>query len=140
MKKTNLVLYCILCSIQVLPSGNREYFNLSFSAIAVVIFISIFHFIILYSEITFTTFLFKNSFLSLQNSFVRNKNYLLANLNLWTFHIRESPFQYLNKRCLRGSKNPHKMSLKMYLVNRSAPFSVTFLVVISKETGCFQSE
>ena len=33
-----------------------------------------------------------------------------------------------NKRCLRGSKNPKKMSLKRYLMSRSAPFSETFLV------------
>ena len=40
-----------------------------------------------------------------------------------------------NKRFLRGSKNPSRMSLKMYLMNRPAPFAVTFLVAISKETG-----
>ena len=40
-----------------------------------------------------------------------------------------------NKTCLRGSKTPHEMSLKMCLINRSTPFSVTLLVVISKETG-----
>ena len=53
-----------------------------------------------------------------------------------------------NKRCLRGSKNPYKMSLKRYLMNRSTPVPVTFFVwwatfpgsgtqlfVISKETG-----
>ena len=40
-----------------------------------------------------------------------------------------------NKRFFRGSKNPSRMSLKMYLMNRPDPFSVTFLVAISKETG-----
>ena len=40
-----------------------------------------------------------------------------------------------NKRFLRGSKNPSRMSLKMYLMNRPASFSVTFLVAISEETG-----
>lgn len=32
-----------------------------------------------------------------------------------------------NKRCLRSSKNPQKISLKMDLINRAAPFLVTFL-------------
>ena len=56
-----------------------------------------------------------------------------------------------NKRCLCCSKNPDKMGLKRYLMNRTTPFSVTFLVgmvvditlvreaivVISKETKCW---
>ena len=40
-----------------------------------------------------------------------------------------------NKRFFRGSKNPSRMSVKMYLMNRPDPSSVTFLVAISKETG-----
>ena len=38
-----------------------------------------------------------------------------------------------NKRFFRGTKNPSRMSLKMYLMNRPAPFSVTLLDAISKE-------
>ena len=30
-----------------------------------------------------------------------------------------------NMACLRASKNPHKMSLERYLMNRSTPFSLT---------------
>ena len=59
------------------------------------------------------------------------------------------------KRCLRASENPHKLSLKVYLMNRSTPFSVTFLewwptfptsgtqkLLFPKklEAGCFQNE
>ena len=55
-----------------------------------------------------------------------------------------------NKRCLRGSKNPYKMSLKRYLMNWSTPFSVTFLIwwptfpwsgkLENLEADCFQNE
>ena len=38
------------------------------------------------------------------------------------------PIPCINKRCLHGSRNSHNISLKRYLMNRSAPFSVTFLV------------
>ena len=57
------------------------------------------------------------------------------NINISRFFICEKFFSFKRNRCLRGSKSPHKMSLKMYLMNRSTPFPVTFLVVISKETG-----
>ena len=33
-----------------------------------------------------------------------------------------------NKRCLCGSKNSDRIGLKKYLMNRTTPFSVTFLV------------
>ena len=33
-----------------------------------------------------------------------------------------------NKRCLRRSKNPDEMVLKIYLMNRLSPFSVNVFV------------
>ena len=34
----------------------------------------------------------------------------------------------INKRCLHSSKNPHKMSLKQYLMNRSSLVSLNMFV------------
>ena len=34
----------------------------------------------------------------------------------------------INKRCLHSSKNPHKMTLKQYLMNRSSLVSLNMFV------------